>query len=222
MTQPSHRDGPGEASRDQDESAFTPILRNLWATDPAILAVCFVDREGECIDYCASLDPFDTKVLGAHVMIIISDLVRHFLELGFGEPHHLHVNADQREILARRVNDDYALVVSTRAGGMHRAVFRAIERATEDLRREGAIPVPAWEPYEKPLDVEVRPSVGSGYAPVGFHRGEERTAVSDVLGWWLDEDEGWTCFRVRVAGGRELTLAHDPESDRWFELTDSG
>ncbi len=211
----------GEASRDQDESAFTPILRQLWASDPSVLAVSFVDFEGECVDYCSSLAPFDAKVLGAHMTIVVHDVVARFVRLGFGQPHHFHVAAGDREILVRRVSDDYLLVVAARAGGVGRAVFRALERAAEALRTEGEIEVPAWEPFEKPLDVEVRPSLGASYAPVAFRRRDERTPISDVIGWWLDDDEGWICFRVRVAGGRELTLAHDPENDRWFELTDS-
>lgn len=210
-----------EAPRDQAESAFTPILRALWASDPSVLAVAFVDGEGECVDYCSSLPPFDAKVLGAHGQILVSDIVRRWVSMGFGQPHHFHVAASEREFLARRVSDDYVLVVSVTAGGVGRAVFRALERAVAALREEGGIPVPAWEPYERPLDVEIRRSVGWSYAPTAFRRRDERTPVTDVIGWWLDEDEGWVCFRVRIPGGLELTLAHDPEADRWFELTDS-
>lgn len=207
-----------EAQRDQEESAFTPMLRALWSSDPSVLMACFVDREGECIDYCSSQSPFDAKVLGAHMIIVTDDVVRRSLKLGFGNPHHLHLLCSEREILIRRISDDYALIVATTPGGVGRAVLRAIEEASEALRREGAIPVPAWEPHENPLEVEVRASVSSPYAPVAFWRNDQRTPVIDVIGWWLDEDEGWVCFRVRIPGGRELTLAHSPESDRWFEL----
>jgi hypothetical protein len=141
--------------------------------------------------------------------------------MSFGQPHYLHVTGAEREIVVRRVSDAYALVVETQAGGVGRAVLRALEEAAEAVRREGAIPIPTWEPYQNPLEVEVRGSVaGTAYAPTAFWRHDQRTPVADVIGWWLDEDEGWICFRVRVPGDRELTLAHDPETDRWFELTE--
>jgi predicted regulator of Ras-like GTPase activity (Roadblock/LC7/MglB family) len=211
--------GTKEAPRDQTESAFTPILRALWTADPSVAMVCFVDRDGECIDYCSSASPFDAKVLGAHMTIIVDDVVRRSLGLGFGHPHSMHLACSDREILVRRLSDQYAIVVATAAGGVGRAVLRALEEAVEALRREGGIDVPVWEPYEAPLEVEVRGSVGSPYAPVAFWRHDERTPVTDVIGWWLDEDEGWICFRVRIPGNREVTLAHNPETNRWFELT---
>ena len=210
-----------EAKRDQDESAFTPLLRALWASDRGVLAVSFVDGEGECVDYCGSIDPFDAKVLGAHMAVVVDELVRRNQRAGFGQPHHLHITADDREILARRVSDDYLLIVAVEPGGVTRAVWRGMEHTVDSLRREAGIDVPAWEPYEKPLDVEVRRSVGWPYAPVAFRRRDRRTEVADVLGRWLDEEEGWVCFRVRTVGGREVTLAHDPDDNRWFELTDS-
>lgn len=217
----AHRpDGRAEAERDQMDSAFTPLLRALWAVDRAVLAVCFVDGEGECVDYCASLPAFDTKVIGAHMAVVIDETVRGNQRAGFGQPHHLHVTGDEREILARRVSDEYLLVVTVEAGGVTREVWRGMERTVDSLRREAGIDVPAWEPHENPLDVEVRGSVGWPYAPVAFSRRSERTEVTDVMGRWVDREEGWVCFRVRASDGRELTIAHDPDSDRWFELTD--
>lgn len=209
-----------EARREEAESAFTPVLRALWAADRAVLSVSFVDGEGECIDWCGSLPAFDSKVLGAHMAVVVDGLVRHSQRAGFGQPHHLHVTADERELLARRISDEYLLVVAVEPGGVTRAVWRGMEETVDALRREAGIDVPAWEPYENPLDVEVRRSVGWPYAPVAFRRRNKRTTVDDVLGRWLDPEEGWVCFRVRTTGGRELTIAHDPEADRWFELTD--
>ena len=36
---------------------------------PAGLAVAFVDLEGECVDYCSAVDPFDAKVAAAQLLV---------------------------------------------------------------------------------------------------------------------------------------------------------
>ena len=66
---------PPEAERDQMESAFTPILRQgVERIAPSVLALAFVDHEGECIDYVSSLDPFEAKVCAAHALVLVDGL----------------------------------------------------------------------------------------------------------------------------------------------------
>jgi hypothetical protein len=210
-----------ESRRDQDESAFTHILRGLFESSEDVLAVTFVDGEGEAVDYCTLLQPFEAKVIGAHLEVLSDFLARSSVRLGFGHPHEVTVSASEREFLVRRVSDDYSLIVTTKSGGIERPIHAAVERCVDALRREAAIPIPAWEPMPTPLQVFVRESENWKYAPALFAEGEEFTEVAFVLGRWVDdEDERRVCFRVRTREGNEVTLAHDTGFDRWTLVPD--
>lgn len=209
---------PSEATRDQTESSLTPILRDVWSTGPGVLAVVFVDYDGECVDYCSTLPPYDAKVLAAHMAILVAEVVERWARLGFGEPHELMVVAGEREILVRRVDEQYALVLGVAAGALGRRVLRKVELCVRSLRRECELSSAPWEPVVPTVEVEVREAVGWNYAPCSFSEGGPPVRVTDVMGRWADEDEGLVCFRVRTEDAREVTLAYDAELARWTRL----
>lgn len=60
--------------RDVDRTSFTPILRRLTAEVPGVHVVVFCDRDGEMIDYHSYLEPFDTKIAGALLGILLTIL----------------------------------------------------------------------------------------------------------------------------------------------------
>jgi hypothetical protein len=212
----------GESIRDTRESAFTPALRRLWRVDSRILAVVFVDPEGECVDYCSTLTPFEAKVAGAQMLVDVTDVTERLRTLEWGETIEVEVHAAGREIYARRVDDAYLLIVVVEAGGASIALTRAIERAVLEIRREADLETPAWDPLES-LEVGLRDAVGWEYAPTSFELDGERVEVADVLGRFVDEeDAGLVCFRVRTAEGLELTLARDEIVDRWVVLKETG
>lgn len=212
-----------EQPRDMEETAFTPILRGLVRAVPGTLAAVFVDREGECIDYCSALPPFDAKVTAAHLIIIACE-VRDRSERG-GEPWWIHVHGSERDLVLRRIHEDYALVVATRAIGVSSLLIESIEHAVRELRFESGIGPPLWEPTADRVRVEVRLStVGWAYAPKAFWQRGERTPIDAVLGRWLEDEPGVTpsdpprqavCFLVRAQNGEELTLVHWSEEDAW-------
>jgi len=218
MTGPSEH--PNEAPRDQASSGFTPILRRLLGTSPAVLAVTFVDDEGECVDYCSALPPYDAKVIGAHMLVVLAEIDTPTERATRGVVRLLHLVGDRREILVRRVGDDHVLTVTVTEGGAVRRVLEAIEHTVVALRREAGLRAPAWDPVDPGLTVELRPAVGWPYAPVAFTEAGKRVVVADVLGRWIEgaPDTGGeiVCFRVRAEGGQELTLAHDPVTGRWI------
>lgn len=217
MRSPFERSWAQESPRDQAESAFTPILRRLLHRTTGVLAVCFVDEEGETVDYCAALPPYDTKVTGAHLRVVISDLSARLARLGAGESWLVHVGSEARDLVARRLSEEYMLVVVTKPRAVTKRLLGGIEQAVGELRREAAIPVPHWEPSAFAVRVEVREAVGWPYAPAAFYDGVQRVAIAAVLGRWM-EGSGQrmrVCFRVRTENGEELTLAHDRAFDRW-------
>ena len=209
-----------EVERDLDQSAFTPILRRLLRITPAVLGAAFVDFDGECVDYCSAVDPFDTKVAGAQMQMVSTDIGPRFVGLGWGHPQLLHLVADKHELLVARVSAEYSLVVVVTAGAVVRAVMDGLERAVRELRVEACL-APVYTATDDPdaVEVSVRAAKGWDYAPAAYvHRGV-RTEIAAVLGRWLEGGAvtggDLVCFRVRSKSGQELTLAHDPEGNRW-------
>lgn len=210
---------PPEAARDQEASGFTPILRRVWSSTPSVLAAAFADMMGECIDYVSSLDPFDAKVSAAHALIVLSRIQESSDKLGGGAPVLLEIAADAREIWARRVSEEYVLVVVTDASADRVLVRKAIARAVTELRSEGGISIPQWDLAPDTLQVEVRAAVGWSYAPLAYHQDGARISVAAVMGRWHEDQGGElaqnVCFRVRNDRNEELTLVHDPSADQW-------
>ncbi|HEY8429326.1 MAG TPA: hypothetical protein VIL20_13160 [Sandaracinaceae bacterium] len=217
MSPPIERSWAREAPRDQSESAFTPILRRLLHRTTGVLAVCFVDDEGECVDYCAALPPYDVKVSGAHLRVIMAEISRRVRRMGGGQSWLLHVSGTERDLVGRRISEEYVLAVVTKPRALTRRLLGGIEQAVAELRREAGIPVPSWEPVVDAVRVEVRTAIGWSYAPAAFHDAGHRVEISAVLGRWMEGAGGSArvCFRVRTAEGEELTLVHDRALDRW-------
>lgn len=209
-----------EASRDQVETMFTPVLRRLFEVEPHIRALVFVDRDGECVDYCSAIDPFEAKVLGAHLQMVVAGLAGPLHRLAAGEAVELAIYGDRLDLVARRVDDDYTLIVAVRAGMTDESVQRGIEELVGRLRSVAGLPAPWWDGGRDGLDVRTRDAVGWDYAPVAVVHEGRAVHVADVLGRW--EEEGGVaggvlvCFRVRTTDHRELTLARDVRSGRWY------
>ena len=196
------------------------MLRMLWNAVPSVLAAVFVDNEGECIDYVASIDPFEAKVCGAHASMLVGQLRAAQGKLGLVEPLALSISASERELWARRISDDHTLVVVSGHGTDPAAMWSALERAVRAFRDEVGLAVPAWE-LAPAVDVEVRSAVGWPFAPVAFTLHGTRTVVADVLGRWVESAQApargdHTCFRVRTEAGHELTLVHDADGKGWL------
>jgi hypothetical protein len=209
---------PPEAKRDELESSFTPILRRTLESLPRALCAVFVDTEGECIDYASSIDPFEAKVSGAHALILVRALCASQRKLGLHEPFTLAIAGSERELWARRITDDYIIVVVTLPGAEGTQMWTVLAAAAREFRSEVNAVDPSWEPATR-LEVVVRAAVGWPYAPAAFSQHGVRVTITDVLGRWTEPgggDEELSCFRVRTADGQELTLVHDPNADGWL------
>lgn len=211
-----------ESLREESETGFTVILRELRAREPGVLAAVFVDQEGECVDYAASLSAFDAKIVGAELRVLL-DLLDRRLEFG-GKTQLLEVLGETRDLLVRRLDEEYALVLAMEAGSLRPHLLEAVEEAATKLLDEAGLEGFAV-PWKRPtrsgqLLVDTRPAIGWGYAPIVITIDETRTWIADVLGRWVEEDEEegeLVCFRVRTNEGAELTLVHVPGLNRWFE-----
>ena len=208
-----------ECERDQNESGFTRILRRLWIAHVEVSAAVFVDVDGECVDYCSSLSPFDDKVAGAQMRVVVDDVRRFASRVGAGEPSRLEIHGEARDLIARRLGEGYLLVVMTSAAGTNQALLTDVEAAADALRREAGLSTPTWDPTAG-LEVRVRRSTGWQFAPRAFVQDERVHEITSVLGRW--EETGLllgghlVCFRVQTIDGVETTLAYDPLEDRWL------
>lgn len=211
---------PPETERDQNETDFTPILRKIWQSVPNVLAAVFIDGQGECIDYVSSVDPYEAKVAAAHSHVMLEMIRAVSDRLRLIEPHSLELTADSRELITRRLGDDYMLSVLLSPGFDREQLQEVLVLACRAFREEVGIAMPAWEPASTPLEVVVRSAVGWKYAPDSFTEAGRRVTITDVMGRWTEAsragDDGLVCFRVRTGEGRELTLVHDPDEDGWL------
>jgi hypothetical protein len=208
-----------EVERDQLETSFTPILRQVYDALDHVLAIIFVDVEGECIDYVSSIDPFECKVAGAHMLVLMHALRDSREKLGFEHPVLLEIAGTERELWGRRVSEEY-LLVAVLLPGVDRVQLRtALAAAGNAFREEAGLLTPHWEPGRPTVSVVVREAVGWAYAPVSFNEDGMQVVIADVMGRWTEpggvSGEELVCFRVRTREGHELTLVHDPDADGW-------
>ncbi len=221
-----------EWERDLESSSFTIPLRALRERR-GVLAAVFVDGMGECVDYVASMDPYEAKVQGAHWLAILSD-VEYALRASHGAIQSMHVVGKSREIVLREVGEGYKLVLVIRAGSIDRVLLESIEQTVVALRGESGLDDAGVEvarghlsdPVARPsmmfstrtrVDVVTREAPVWGYAPANVLTGGPASRIIAVLGRWEEED--LVGFRVRVDTGEELTLLHEVTSARWYRST---
>lgn len=95
--------------RDLHKTGFTAALRGMVAEVPGLHAVAFCDEEGEIIDYHSYLEPFDTKITGAVLGVVLAMIVREAPHLARGGVREILIETDQHLLFARRTFGDYFL-----------------------------------------------------------------------------------------------------------------
>jgi hypothetical protein len=205
--------------RNRPESPFAHILAGLLDTHRQVDSAAFVDRLGECIDYASRVDPFEAEVAGAQMQNVTSELVERMAKVASGGALVLWtVEAAHRDFVVRRVTEEHCVVLALIANGVTARLLRSLGALADALRREAQLDVPAWDVRGELYQVNVRPSVGFGYAPEAVRLGDGAPTPVEVLGRWTERGfisgEEVICFRVRCQG-RELTLTHDRYLDRW-------
>ena len=95
--------------RDLEHTGFTAHLHGMAETVPGLLAIAFCDEEGEIIDYHSYLDPYDTKILGALLGVLLSTVQREGPHLAEGGVRELVLLTDRHLVFARRTAGEYFL-----------------------------------------------------------------------------------------------------------------
>jgi len=183
-----------------------------------VLAVSFVDFSGECIDYCGTLDPFDAKVMGAHLVSLMTETQDPRFEPRLGRPNLIYIGAENREFFAQRVAEEYFLGTALRAGAISFPVLRAMQQAESYIRAEIGDSSRRYPSMSVSVDVELGHDVKGRYGPVLFVARGARYVVINILGHWEEGDKNREFrkgYRVQVEGGKELSLIQDVEGNIW-------
>jgi predicted regulator of Ras-like GTPase activity (Roadblock/LC7/MglB family) len=175
-----------EAARDQLETSFTSVLRRLLKVSPTILGVAFVDKHGECVDYCSRIDPFEVKVNAAHLAIVMDEIRRTLDKNTHGEPIKLMLNGTRRHLIARRINDEYTAVLTAGEGAPLRKLMDHLELAAHQLREEARATIPPWERFGRGDTLGLQRRTCAGCDPALWRatgsRQDSRTLVRALLG----------------------------------------
>jgi hypothetical protein len=211
--------GPSlQLQRDRPVSPFGTILARFLEVHMGCLAAVFIDAEGECVDYASQLEIFDALVLGAQLCPLTLSLSEMGERCGAGALVLWVVEASERDLVVRRVSEELTVVVAVSSGSLGARLLRSMAPLAEALRREAGLAAPAWEPWGEALNVQLRPAMGWGYAPLAVVTRDGVSTPVEVLGRWTEHGTISTrevvCFRVSC-GGEELTLSHDLSLDRW-------
>jgi len=206
MSLPPGRTAPpgGEtAARDQGESAFSPILRDLFARMPGARAVALVDIEGETVDYAGRSAPYEVRLAAAHFRIVLQRVQE---QASLGGTRTLAVRAARRSFVVYALPQSYALVIVLSSGAGLAAWRRALPACARRLAEEAGWGLPdwaSWYPVDVACDRRRRP------ACVQVNGADLRVEILGTLAGGLTGSErGWRvrCEReevtlVREAGG---------------------
>jgi hypothetical protein len=204
---------PGESERertiprDTDPTAFTAILESLIARVSGASAAALVDSLGETVDYAGEGDPFDLRVIAAHLQIVISHLER---LTALGAPRWVVIRGSRKSVAASVLPDGYVLGLVLRPRAAFAISPRALEVCSRALAKEAGFGASSggngaqrgsWFDVRVMTDTKGRPT----------HLGAQRVAV-EVLGAVVGLAVRERGFRVRTADGSELTLVREPKN----------
>jgi hypothetical protein len=203
------------APRDQQESAFASLLADLVLSLPGSRAAVLVDAGGEAVDYAGVLDPFELKVIAAHLQIVIARLE---LREPWAPVRQLVLSTARRLFLVRAIESEYVLVVVLRPFAARSATSRALDVAHARIRAEAGWSstgsFPTW--YRASVlgeDAEPRRPAKMRVA------GEWEQLV--ILGTLVALAPGDRGFRVRLSRGAEICLVRE-RFGAWYADTRLG
>lgn len=193
-----------EAPRDTSDTGFTDVLRAFLRMTPGALAIVLVDEEGECIDYCSRLDPYDIKVLGAEYQAMLGKISELAKEQGPIEM--LRIESECDETVIWLAQPDFRVIYLGSPGSMNAQSLTRAEVAVRLLLKEAKRQVEVAIPRAA-IWVESDRETG---LPTAFYDHGERVRVEEVVGTW-ESSEGLHVL-ARTSDERELVFV---QGDVW-------
>ena len=114
---------------------FATILRAAVERVPGALGAVFADHEGETVDHYSLLEPFDTKLIGAHLGVLLDQARKACEGAGVGAALAVVVRGE-RGFVVRPVADGYYVVMALAPYTPTALALRALDVAAGSLRRE--------------------------------------------------------------------------------------
>jgi|LNFM01.1.fsa_nt_gb hypothetical protein len=201
-------------SRDQAVTGFSAVLDALVAAVPNALCAVFVDPEGETVDLCARIDPFDARITGAEFTIVLAAVRQSTAKLSAGSALEVRVEGTRRSAIARCVSEGYDLVLLVGSPTITARVADAVVDAAIELLRESGLPPPPS--FARLRAAEAPPKVSSRFrsmGPVVIDDGGVQRRVEQSLGFY--QGEAGIEVLVRLDDGEELLVWFDATINRW-------
>ena len=206
---------PGLSPREQSLTKFGVTLARFAEAVGATGAV-LVDADGEAVDYAGSLDPFELKVIGAELRLIL-DLFKSVHLPGEQGIHEFALRARRKSFGVYELAEGYVVVVQL-ARRAFRVSRRALSEAVRELCEEAGLALPAALASDHWLRVDVREAADGSRRPAALWV-EGRWSAVEVIGRWASTGQAAgpseAGYRVRFEGGVEVNLVREP-LDRWF------
>jgi predicted regulator of Ras-like GTPase activity (Roadblock/LC7/MglB family) len=210
---PSRPPEPGKVARDLDSTGFSSHLDELVRQVPEAICAVFIDGEGETVDLASRVNPFDARIAGAEMSIVLDSIRRSRTKLGEGAVIELRIEGNARSILVRHVAEGYDIVVLVDSASITARVAEATAAASFALLKETGLKPPPRAPILRA--VEHRPSRMGILVPTAFEENGRRRRVETILGH-RDDGDGLVRFLVRLDDGEELVVVHDRAQARWI------
>ena len=108
-----------QPERDMEASPFAKILANLDDVCPNLELAVFYDSGGETIDYHSYIDPYETRIVAAHIGCIATSVIRKFKKLNLGLLQNFEMWADKKESVTISLGDNLFLTIVFKAGNLN-------------------------------------------------------------------------------------------------------
>jgi hypothetical protein len=128
-----------ETQRDVPPSPFADILAGVSARIPGALVAVFFDVEGEAIDYHSCLDPYQTRLVAAHWVVLFESARQRLQWMKSGELSRLDSFGSTHWTVTVQVGGGYYLTVIIASGGEGEDLEAALEETVVRLRMETGI-----------------------------------------------------------------------------------
>lgn len=127
------------AQRDVDVSVFSEILARIESVSVGFLAAIFFDHEGETIDYHSYLDPFDTRLAGAHHGVIATMAMHQMKWLKKGELQSIEIYTDDMDSATYHLGEGCYLTIIMKSETNTDALRPIVNEVIRQIKEEAGI-----------------------------------------------------------------------------------
>ncbi len=117
-------------------SAFAEILAELVGEIPGALGAVFLDWDGEAVDQFSHIPVFDILLMAAHWGIVLRYVHELMGKHTWGETQLVVLNGPDTDILIKPITDEYAVVLTMKAGHHLAHAIDAVNKFSATIEQE--------------------------------------------------------------------------------------